>query len=191
MDQPLGRAVGNALEIKEARATLAGEGPDDFTELVLRRVGAPARAVRPRLDEQEGRTRAEAAVDDGSALERYERWISAQGGDPSEDVLPRAPVVRPVAVAGVGLRRGNCGAPRRHRGARARRGTRTKDDAIDHAVGVVCFAQARRPRSSAASRSPRSTRATTTRQPRPPSRSALIEIAYELGAAPIVLETLA
>jgi thymidine phosphorylase len=69
------------------------------------------------LDEQEGRARAEAAVRDGSALERYERWISAQGGDPSEDVLPRAAVVRSVESPGSGYVRRPSRASGRDRGA--------------------------------------------------------------------------
>ena len=92
MDQPLGRAVGNALEIHEARDTVRGDGPADFTELVL---DASARLLAYSdlgIDVAEGRRRAEAAVEDGSALDRYERWIRAQGGDPDPAVLERAPV---------------------------------------------------------------------------------------------------
>src|SRR6266576_3671962 len=87
MDQPLGYAVGNALEIRETIATLKGEGPPDFTELVLGDLG---------IDEEEGRDRAAAAVQDGTALATYERWIAAQGGDPREAALPTAPEVRQV-----------------------------------------------------------------------------------------------
>ncbi|MBA3384455.1 MAG: thymidine phosphorylase, partial [Actinobacteria bacterium] len=67
MDQPLGRAVGNALEIREARATLVGEGPDDFTELVLTASAHLLALSDLGIDEEEGRRRAEAAVRDGSA----------------------------------------------------------------------------------------------------------------------------
>src|SRR5206468_9176856 len=93
MDQPLGQAVGNALEIRETIATLRGKGPADFDELVL---GATAHLLALSdlgIGEDEGRERAAAAVQDGSALAAYERWIAAQGGDPAEDALPTAPVL--------------------------------------------------------------------------------------------------
>jgi len=96
MDQPLGCAVGNALELREAVATIRGEGPPDFTELVLD-AGARLLALSDLgVDVSGGRRRAEAALADGSALAAYERWIRAQGGDPDEDVLPRSPVVAPT-----------------------------------------------------------------------------------------------
>jgi pyrimidine-nucleoside phosphorylase len=139
MDQPLGRAVGNALELKEARATLVGEGPDDFTELVLSASAHLLALSDLELDEQEGRTRAEAAVRDGSALERYERWISAQGGDPSEEVLPRAAVVRRLESPGSGYVRRLRALPVGIAALELGAGRARKDDDIDHAVGVVCL----------------------------------------------------
>jgi pyrimidine-nucleoside phosphorylase len=138
MDQPLGYAVGNALEIREAVATLRGNGPPDFGELVL---DASARLLALSdlgIDEPEGRSRAEAAVADGSALGAYERWIEAQGGDPREEALPQARVVAQVEASRAGYvsRLGAIAVGRAalHLGA----GRRTKDDTIDYAVGVVC-----------------------------------------------------
>ena len=90
------------------------------------------------IDEMEGRRRAEAAVADGSAVAAYERWIRAQGGDPDEAALPSAPVVLPVIATEGGwvTRLGaiRVGLAALHLGA----GRRTKDDEIDHAVGVFC-----------------------------------------------------
>jgi len=138
MDQPLGYAVGNALEIREAVATLRGEGPPDFSELVF---DASARLLALSdlgIDEEEGRRRVEAAVADGSALAAYERWVEAQGGDPREEALPKARVVAHVEAARAGYvsRLGAIAVGRAalHLGA----GRRTKDDTIDYAVGVVC-----------------------------------------------------
>jgi pyrimidine-nucleoside phosphorylase len=139
MDQPLGRAVGNALEIREALATVRGNGPPDFTELVL---DASARLLALSdlgIDEGEGRRRAEAAVADGNAEAAWRRWIEAQGGTADESALESAPVVREVVAprSGTVTRLGaiRVGVAALHLGA----GRRTKEDSIDHAVGVVCL----------------------------------------------------
>jgi pyrimidine-nucleoside phosphorylase len=141
MDQPLGAAVGNALEIAEARNTVCGLGPPDVTELVLEACARLLALSDLGVDVEEGRRRAEASVADGSALAVYERWIEAQGGDPDPDVLPRAPVVLPVSAprAGSVTRLGAIavGIAALHLGA----GRRAKGDEIDHAVGVVCHAK--------------------------------------------------
>jgi pyrimidine-nucleoside phosphorylase len=141
MDQPLGLAVGNALEIREAIATLRGEGPPDFTELVLDAVARLLSLSDLGVSLEEGRARAEQAVADGSAVEAYERWIRAQGGDPDESRLPRAPVVREVYARGDGYVR-RIGAVRVGIAAlELGAGRRAKGDEIDHAVGVVCRAK--------------------------------------------------
>jgi pyrimidine-nucleoside phosphorylase len=138
MDQPLGHAVGNALEIREAVATLRGEGPPDFTELVLAAVQRLLMLSDLGVGEAEARTRAEQAISDGSALAAYERWIRAQGGDPDESVLASAPVIRELVAPRDGFVSGlaavRVGEAALHLGA----GRQTKDDEIDHAVGILC-----------------------------------------------------
>jgi pyrimidine-nucleoside phosphorylase len=139
MDQPLGQAVGNALEIRETIATLRGAGPADFTELVLG-AGAHLLALSDLgIDEQTGRERAAAAIDDGSALGTYERWIAAQGGAPGEDALPVAPVVREVVAERAGhvwaIGATEIGLAALRLGA----GRQTKEQTIDHAVGIRCL----------------------------------------------------
>jgi len=138
MDQPLGHAVGNALEIRETIETLRGEGPPDFTELVLSACAHLLAFSDLGVDEEEGRERAAVAVRDGSALAMYERWIAAQGGDPAEDVLPRAPVVHEVLVPRDGYVASIGAVDVGMAALRLGAGRRTKDDAVDHAVGVVC-----------------------------------------------------
>jgi pyrimidine-nucleoside phosphorylase len=139
MDQPLGQAVGNALEIRETIATLRGEGPPDFNELVLAASAHLLAFSDLGVDEAEGRRRAEAVVRDGSAFETYERWIAAQGGDPAEGALPVASVVREVTAEKDG-HVGSIGAVAVGMAAlRLGAGRRTKDDEIDHAVGVCCL----------------------------------------------------
>jgi pyrimidine-nucleoside phosphorylase len=139
MDQPLGAAVGNALEVREALATIRGAGPADFGELVLDACGRLLALSDLGVDAAEGRRRAERAVADGSAEAMWRRWIETQGGDPSEEALPVAPIVRTIDAPRAGtiarleaIRVGNAAV---HLGA----GRQTKDDPIDHAVGVVCL----------------------------------------------------
>jgi thymidine phosphorylase len=138
MDQPLGCAVGNALEVREALATIRGHGPADFSELVLDASAHLLALSDLGVDRAEARRLAEQAVTDGSAVAAYERWISAQGGDPDEAVLPRAPLIREVFARRAGhvqaLAALPVGLAALHLGA----GRREKEDAIDHAVGIVC-----------------------------------------------------
>jgi pyrimidine-nucleoside phosphorylase len=141
MDQPLGRAVGNALEIREAVDTVCGQGPPDFTQLVLTASAHLLALSDLGVDLAEGRARAEAAVESGSAHDLYERWIRAQGGDPDLGLLPSAAVRHDVAAPRTGtverlgaLAIGNAALDL---GA----GRRAKEDTIDHAVGIVCRAK--------------------------------------------------
>ena len=141
MDQPLGAAVGNALEVREALATVRGAGPPDFTELVLEACARLLALSDLGVDVAEGRRRAEAAVADGSAEAAWRRWLEAQGGTSDESALPTALVVREVASPGDGyvteLGAVAVGEAALHLGA----GRRTKADSIDHSVGVVCRAK--------------------------------------------------
>jgi pyrimidine-nucleoside phosphorylase len=138
MDQPLGRAVGNSLEVREALDTVRGDGPPDFTELVLDACAHLLALSDLGVDEDDGRRLAGQAVADGSAADVWSRWIAAQGGDPDEDAMPVAPVVQEVVAprAGHVTRLGAIavGVAALHLGA----GRAAKDDEIDHAVGVVC-----------------------------------------------------
>jgi len=138
MDQPLGQAVGNALEIREAIATVRGEGPEDFTELVLAACGHLLSFSDLGVDETEGRRRAEAAIADGSAIEAYARWIRAQGGDPDEGALEGAPIVRTVEAPADGYVGSLHALPVGLAALRLGAGRSRKGDPIDHAVGVVC-----------------------------------------------------
>ncbi|WP_456476269.1 thymidine phosphorylase [Oceanithermus sp.] len=134
MDQPLGRAVGNAIEVREAIATLRGEGPDDLTELSL----ALAREALEAAGEDPAR--AEEAWRSGAALAKLRAFVAAQGGDArvvdESERLELAPgvfelkaeadgVVAELDAYKVGL------AALRLGGGRERKG-----DAIDHGVGV-------------------------------------------------------
>jgi thymidine phosphorylase len=134
MDTPLGRAVGNAVEVEEAVEALRGEGPADLMEVTY----ALARAM---LDLAGIEADPAEAVSSGRALDAYQAMIRVQGGDPDAP-LPRARHRRealPAPAAGwltkldalaVGVAAWRLGA------GRAR-----KEDAVSHTAGVRCLAK--------------------------------------------------
>ncbi len=101
MDQPLGFAVGNALEVKEAIDTLCGNGPEDFLELCMTLGSCMLMAGGKAEREDQARRMLQEVIENGSALDKFARFIEAQGGDPAAvyntDLLPQASIVEPVA----------------------------------------------------------------------------------------------
>lgn len=89
MDAPLGRTVGNRLEVEEAWQVLGGEGPGDVREVTLTLAGALLALSDLGVDEAEGRRLAAAALDDGRAAEHFERWCFVQGGRWKPGEFPR------------------------------------------------------------------------------------------------------
>ena len=81
MDQPLGRAVGNSLEVREAIDTLLGEGPADFKEVVFALGSQMLMLAGRAADEKEARALMEGVIEDGSALDKFAQFVRAQGGD--------------------------------------------------------------------------------------------------------------
>ena len=82
MDQPLGRAVGNSLEVREAIDTLRGEGPADFKEVVFALGSQMLMLAGRAADEKEARAlMEEGVIQDGSALDKFAQFVRAQGGD--------------------------------------------------------------------------------------------------------------
>jgi pyrimidine-nucleoside phosphorylase len=141
MDQPLGAAVGNALEVREAVATITGEGPPDLTELVLDACARLLALSDLGVDAEEGRDLALRATTDGSARETYDRWVRAQGGDPDLESLPTAAVVQEVRASRPGIVKRLAALPIGIAALELGAGRRTQDDAIDHSVGIVCSAK--------------------------------------------------
>ncbi len=94
MSQPLGYAIGNALEVKEAIDTLKGEGPEDLTELSLTLGSHMVYLAKKASSLEEARTLLENAIKDGSALNSFKIFLEAQGGDGSvvdhPEKLPQA-----------------------------------------------------------------------------------------------------
>jgi pyrimidine-nucleoside phosphorylase len=101
MEQPLGFAVGNALEVAEAIETLRGNGPADVTELALHEAATLLAMTGVASDEAEGHLRAQQAITDGRALAKLAEVIAAQGGDATiiatPSMLPQAAWVTRIA----------------------------------------------------------------------------------------------
>ena len=141
MNQPLGCAVGNALEVREAIDTLRGGGPDDFREHCLRVAVRMLALGEVAADEQAGRALAEQSLADGSALAKFRQLVGAQGGDVSyvDDPakLPRAALVEVVNAPRSGslsqVQARSVGEASVALGA----GRAQKGDPVDHAVGFV------------------------------------------------------
>lgn len=141
MSQPLGRAIGNGLEVKEAIETLKGEGPEDLTELVLT-LGSQMVVLAKKAETlDEAREKLLEVIQNGKALEKFKVFLENQGGDGSvvEDLskLPQAQYtfevkaqesgyVSHIVADEIGLASMLLGA-----------GRATKDDIIDLAVGLV------------------------------------------------------
>jgi thymidine phosphorylase len=135
MDTPLGRAVGNAVEVAESAATLRGEGPEDLVQVTLALATEMLRLAG--LDGQPGSDPA-AALADGRALRAFRDMVAAQGGDPDAP-LPQAAHKQTVTADGDGwLRRLDARAV----GVAAWRlgaGRARKEDPVDPAAGVLCL----------------------------------------------------
>jgi len=97
MDQPLGNAVGNALEVKEAIETLNGNGPADLLELVLTLGSHMVVAAEKASSLEEAREKLELSLKDGSAFETFKKFVVAQGGSEEEVMHPeKLPVAKYV-----------------------------------------------------------------------------------------------
>ncbi len=140
MSQPLGRAVGNALEVGEAISVLRGEGPEDVRELCLR-LGSQMLLVAGQVRaEEEGRRLLEAHLRDGAGLRKLAEMVEAQGGDPRvvdepgrlvrapktvEVAAPESGYVQAMDTEAIGWAAVILGA-----------GRTRKEDRIDHGVGL-------------------------------------------------------
>jgi pyrimidine-nucleoside phosphorylase len=141
MSQPLGNAIGNALEVKEAIETLQGKGPQDLTDLVLTLGSQMVVLSNKAKDLKEAEAMLKEAINNGSALESFKTFLTNQDGDASvvDDVskLPQAQyqielpaqqngVITEIIANEVGVASMMLGA-----------GRQTKEDDIDLSVGIV------------------------------------------------------
>ncbi len=141
MDQPLGYAVGNALEIKEAIDTLRGEGPKDLTELCLV-LGAHMLVLGGKAENaQEGRKILEDIIKSGKGIDKLKELVEGQGGNPdfvdNTSLFPMPSIVEPVLAKEEGYIKGikadDIGVAALILGA----GRETKESEIDLSVGIV------------------------------------------------------
>ncbi|MGB5302569.1 MAG: thymidine phosphorylase [Gemmatimonadota bacterium] len=145
MEQPLGKTVGNALEVRESVECLRGEGPADLREVTLALAVECVVAVEPDATPSDVRASLEAMLDDGRALARFSRLVARQGGNPDFieriGLLPSAPLrlVWESPVDGIITRADayEIGVGTVELGA----GRRRMEDAVDPAVGVELFAR--------------------------------------------------
>ena len=141
MDQPLGFAVGNALEVREAIDTLNGRGPADFVELCMTLGSYMLMAGGQAADETEAREKLREAVDSGRALDKMAAFIRAQGGDETAvfhpEKLPQAAYTEEILSGTEGyishIECGEIGMCSLLLGG----GRETKESAIDLAVGLT------------------------------------------------------
>ena len=141
MDQPLGYAVGNALEVREAVDTLKGEGPADLRELCLQ-LGAhmlvlAGLAVSP----ADGYAVLQRTLDSGAALEKMRQWVAAQGGDPrivdDPGLLPSANVKQALVATADGYVQAIDALEVGLSGMEIGVGRLREDDQVDPAAGIV------------------------------------------------------
>jgi len=141
MNQPLGHAVGNALEVREAIDTLHGGGPTDFREHCLTVAGIILMLAGKASSLDAARNILIRSLDDGTAWHKFVEWIIAQGGDramlDAPDLLPSAALIEELPSPQAGTV-AEIDAYQIGRTAVLLGGGREKKgDPIDHAVGIV------------------------------------------------------
>ncbi|MCI8609050.1 MAG: pyrimidine-nucleoside phosphorylase [Firmicutes bacterium] len=140
MGQPLGRAVGNSLEVVEAIDTLKGKGPVDITQLSEKLAGMMIYLGGKAKSPEEGCRMAEEALKDGRGLKKFREFVKAQGGNPSviddASLFPAATVKNQLLAEQDGyinrLEAKGIGLASQHTGA----GRATKEEEIDLAAGI-------------------------------------------------------
>ena len=141
MSQPLGEAIGNAIDVVEAVRLLRGELHGRLRDAAVMFAGEAVSRLSD-VPMGEGRARAAAALDSGEALEAFRAMVQAQGGDPRvvddpEGVLPAAPVVRSFAAERTGTLAAVDAEALGRASGELGAGRKKKGDPIDPAVGIL------------------------------------------------------
>jgi len=141
MNQPLGEAVGNALEVREAIDTLHGSGPADFREHCLIVASHMLNLGQKAPNLQFARQMAEEALESGQAWTLFRQLVHAQGGDlayvDDPERLPRAALVETVSAARAGYLSGINAREVGETSVELGAGRARKEDPIEHSVGIV------------------------------------------------------
>lgn len=141
MNQPLGIEIGNASEVREAILVLRGSARGRLRDLCLALVGELAFGAGLAPDPAAGRRQAERVLDSGAGLERFARFVEAQGGDPriveDDSLLPDAAVSLPVLAPADGWLASVDGEEVGLTAAALGAGRRRKEDEIDPGVGIT------------------------------------------------------
>jgi len=145
MNQPLGYAVGNALEVKEAIDTLHGGGPADFRDHSLTVAGKMIELAGKAANLDEAKRMLAKLLDNGMAWEKFKEWIVAQGGNEEQlnnpDLLPVAPIIETIPAPRSGYIAGLDAAEVGKTGVAMGGGREKKGDPIDYSVGIVHHAK--------------------------------------------------
>jgi pyrimidine-nucleoside phosphorylase len=145
MDQPLGNAVGNALEVKEAIETLQGGGPADFRDHCLTVAGKMLELADKAESLEASKEMLEQALADGKAWDKFVDWITAQGGDravlENPDLLPQAALVETVSAPENGFISAFDAVEVGQTVVLLGGGRAKKGDPIDYGVGLVLHAK--------------------------------------------------
>jgi pyrimidine-nucleoside phosphorylase len=141
MNQPLGVAVGNALETKEAIQTLKGEGPEDFTEHCLKIASHMLVLGQKAETLDEARRMAEESIESGVGLDYLKKLVKAQGGDVNvidhPELLPEAPIKSVIEAEESGYISGVHARTVGETAVLLGAGRMKKGEPIDHAVGIL------------------------------------------------------
>ncbi len=141
MEQPLGHAVGNALEVKEAIDTLHGKGPKDFTELCLRSGAIMLEQAKIVKNEEEGLAMLKKVIDNGEAFNKLKEMVKEQGGDVSyiehPEKFPLAKHIVDVKASKDGYIKRIVALEIGESAMRLGAGRETFDDVIDMSAGII------------------------------------------------------
>lgn len=141
MDQPLGRSVGNAIEVKEAIETLKGSGPEDLVELCITLGSSMLILAGKAENETQAKIMLKNSIASGKALDKFKQFIKAQGGDDrvidDPGMLPQSKFIEDIVAPREGFVKRITADEIGHASLILGAGRETKDSTVDLSVGIV------------------------------------------------------